>query len=149
MQYKNIIFESALLTAPVSAVWRVKAINCWAISTATRVCASTVLAPRWGVLVTCGCCSRAVFVGGSCTECHSQWEQLVSFFFWEIYSSLVKAVSYGKMQVIASLYNVSSIIRNDVLSCHIQIGLVTNISFIHSFMSFNSDNWAHKTEKET
>lgn len=40
-----------------------KAMNCSATSTATLVCASSVLAPRWGVTTTFGCAMRFKVVG--------------------------------------------------------------------------------------
>ena len=55
-----------ILTAPNRHFpWTIST-NCCAISSATRVCASTVLAPRCGVEVTLGCWINSRFVGGSC-----------------------------------------------------------------------------------
>ena len=58
-----------LLTAPKSCLPCTMSTNCWAISSATRVCASVVEAPRWGVTVTLGWFNSAEFLGGSCQHC--------------------------------------------------------------------------------
>lgn len=55
-----------LLTAPKRLFPWTRSTNCSAISIATRLWASTVFAPRWGVQMTFGCWTKEKSFRGSC-----------------------------------------------------------------------------------